>query len=220
MPDRKKYLIVLGGEAEMELSGKDMLQVAIERFTAVCPDIRVITVLPAARISAWRSYCSVRNFHYPQALVPAGFTLFHSVRKALEKVPDGALVIIHDGDRPLVSHRLIEEMLRRMAGGVRALVPVIVSPDAVKRAGAEGGALEDIPSGEYPLFLAQTPQMYLSEDVRAAYAEAYDFSLSDPSSVVGRKQIPLTPVEGERLNFRVMTREELALAQAVIDGNS
>lgn len=216
MPERKKYLIVLGSEAEMEISGKDMLQVAIECFTAVCPDIRVVTVLPSARIPAWRNYCTVRNFHYPQALVPAGFTLFHSVRKALEKVPDGALVIIHEGDRPLVSRRLVGGMLRRMAEGVRALVPVIPSPEAVKR----GASLEDIPSGEDPLLLAQTPQMYLSEDVRAAYAEAYDFSFSDPSSVVGRKQIPLTPFEGERLNFRVMHREELMLAQAVIDGNN
>lgn len=216
MPVRKKYLVVLGTDSEMELAGKDVLQLAMERFTAVCPDIRIITVLPAGRIPAWRNYCTVRNFNHPQALVPAGFTPFHSVRKALEKVPDGVWVIIHDGDRPLVSPAFIAEMFRRMAEGGRALVPVIPAPDAVKRA----GTLEDIPSGETPLLLAQTPQIYLSEDIKAAYADAYDFSLSDASSVVGRKQIPLTPVPGERLNFKVLTGEDLVLAQAVIDGNN
>lgn len=213
-------MIVLGTEREMEISGKDLLQVAMERFTAVCPDIRVITVLPAARIPAWRKYCTVRNFNHPQSLVPAGFTPFHSLRKALEKVPDGALVIVHDGDRPLVSPALVGDMLRRMTEGTRALVPVIPSPDAVKRTRLSDGILEDIPSGETPVLLAQTPQMYLSEDIKAAYADAYDFSLSDASSVVGRKQIPLTPVSGERLNFRVLSHEDLVLAQAVIDGNN
>lgn len=216
MAQRRKYLIVLGTGTEMEISGKDMLQIAIERFTEVCPEIRVITVLPAARIPAWRSYCMVRNFNIPQSLVAAAFTPFHSIRNALEKVPEGALVIIHEGDRPLVSSALVEKMFRQMDEGARALVPVLPSPDAVKRA----GSLEDIPSGEEALCLAQTPQMYLSEDIRAAYADAYDFSLSDASSVVGRKQIPLTPVKGERQNFRVLTREDLALAKAVIDGNN
>ena len=218
MADRRKYLVVLGTETEMEISGKDVLQVTIERFTAVCPDIWVITVLPPVRIPAWRSYCMVRNFNHRQSLVAAGFTPFHSVRKALEKVPDGALVIIHDGDRPLVRPALITGMLRRMAEGARALVPVLPSRDAVKRVRED--SMEDIPSGEEPVFLAQTPQMYLSEDIKAAYADAYDFSLSDASSVVERKNIPLTPVEGEWLNFKVLNREDLALAQAVIDGNN
>ena len=115
---RKKYLIVMAAGsgtrmgAEMpkqfiELGGKAVLQMTIEKFMAACPDIKVVTVLPEAHIEYWRNYCLERNFICPQILVKGGITRFHSVRNALAKIPDGAVVAVHDGVRPFISKEKI-----------------------------------------------------------------------------------------------------------------
>ena len=63
--------------------------------------------------------------------------------------------------------------------------------------------------------LAQTPQMFLSNDIKAAYQQAYDPRFTDPASVAAGIKIPLTPVEGERYNIRIDTPEDLSVAGAL-----
>ena len=111
---RKKYLIVMaagsgtrmGAEKPkqfIELGGKAVLQMTIEKFLKACPGIKVVTVLPEAHMEYWKEYCIERNFSCPQTLVKGGITRFHSVQNALSKVPEGALVAVHVGVRPLIS---------------------------------------------------------------------------------------------------------------------
>ena len=76
----------------LELGGKAVLRRTIEVFLEACPGISVVTVLPQEHIDYWKDYCYRHNFICPQILVKGGITRFHSVRNALEKVPEGALV--------------------------------------------------------------------------------------------------------------------------------
>ena len=73
--DRKKYLVVTAGGSGtrmgatmpkqfLDLGGRAVLQMTLERFMDACPDIKVITVLPEAHIAWWRRYCRDRNFNY------------------------------------------------------------------------------------------------------------------------------------------------------------
>ena len=117
----------------LDLGGVPILRRTIEAFVSAVPDIKVVTVLPEDHIPFWKEYCLSSGFNCPQTLVSGGFTRFHSVRNALKKVPDGAIVAIHDGVRPLLSAELIRNMFARMdSGGVRALIPVIPSVDTLK----------------------------------------------------------------------------------------
>ena len=162
----------------MEIREKAILQRTIEKFTSACPGIKVVTVLPEAHIPYWKEYCLSRNFSHPQTLVHGGVTRFHSVRAALEKVPDGAVVAIHDGVRPLVSASLIRSMVARM-DSCRALIPVLPVTDTLKALrsvpdGDDGRRLVRIEGREIDrseVFAAQTPQIFRSEDIKAAYAQ-------------------------------------------------
>ena len=98
--ERKKFVIIMAAGSGtrmgaqmpkqfLELDGKAILQKTIEVFQEACPGISVITVLPQDHISYWRQYCLDRNFICPQILVSGGITRFHSVRNALDRVPDG-----------------------------------------------------------------------------------------------------------------------------------
>ena len=203
----------------MELDGKVILRRTIEVFRRACPDINVITVLPPHFIEYWKDYCYRDNFICPQILVKGGITRFHSVRNALEKVPDGAVVAVHDGVRPLVSEALVSRMFED-ASLVPARIPVIPCVDTMKVLCQDrAGMLTAVPgetADRARLFGAQTPQVFHSELLKAAYAQAFDTSFTDDASVVEKYGESLSYIPGERLNIKITTQEDLVLARAVI----
>lgn len=229
--DRKFFLVaVAGGRGSrmgadipkqfLPLKGRAVLERTIARFAEAFPGLSVVTVLPKEHISTWDAYCSSRGFTVRQSIVPGGITRFHSVRVALSKVPDGAIVAIHDGVRPLVSVSLLRRMAERMETE-RALIPVVPVTDTLKILDpSEGGGLVTAPDPD-PLrsrfFAAQTPQMFLSEEIKAAYECPFDPSFTDDASVARKNNIPLSYIEGERYNIKITTPEDLVLAEAVLN---
>ncbi len=227
--ERKKYLIVTAGgmgtrmggpvpKQFLELDCKPILRLTLEKFMEAEPDLHVITVLPEAHVSTWRQYCQKANFACPQRLVKGGFTRFHSVKNALAYVPDGVLVAVQDGVRPLLSIGRIRELFEA-AQRVPALVPVLPVTDTLKvlQKDADGtlhATGESIDRSR--IWGAQTPQIFYSEDLKAAYAQGYDTLFTDDASVAGKYGIPLTFTEGERYNIKITTPEDLVLAEALI----
>lgn len=203
----------------LELGGKAILQLTIERFIEALPDIKVVTVLPKDYIPLWKRYCLERSFTYPQVLVAGGITRFHSVKNALARVPDGAYVAVHDGVRPLLSIGMIRRMAERMTA-CRALVPVMPSTDTLKPLRPDwDGRLQWIEGrslNRVEVYNAQTPQIFFSEDLRGAYQQAFNTSFTDDASVARQAGVPITWCEGERLNIKITTPEDLKLAQAIL----
>lgn len=228
--ERKIYLIVTAGgrgtrmgatvpKQFLTLGGKPVLRLSIEKFIEALPGVKVITVLPKSHLQTWKEYCLNSSFTYPQTLVQGGITRFHSVKNALAKVPDGAIVAVHDGVRPLLSQRMIRRMAAMMPDA-RALIPVVPVTDTLKALDRDtSGLLHTIP-GPSPdrsrIFAAQTPQMFLSEDLKAAYSRAFSTSFTDDASVAASAGIPLGWCDGERLNIKITTPEDLRLAEAVL----
>jgi 2-C-methyl-D-erythritol 4-phosphate cytidylyltransferase len=229
--DRKKYVIIMaagsgtrmGAEVPkqfIELCGKAVLQRTIEIFNEACPGIKVVTVLPEAHMDYWKSYCLSHNFTCPQILVKGGITRFHSVRNALEKVPEGALVAVHDGVRPLVSASLVREMFQK-AENVDGLIPVVPCVDTMRVLHRSGEELQSVPGASADrsvLYGVQTPQVFKSEILKAAYAQAYDTAFTDDASVVEKYGKNLSFVIGERFNIKLTTPDDLKIARALIEG--
>jgi 2-C-methyl-D-erythritol 4-phosphate cytidylyltransferase len=232
--ERNIYVVMMAGGSGLRmgadkpkqflrLGNKPILQCTIEKFINACPGIKVVTVLPKDYLLAWRDYCSSSGFFYPQALVEGGITRFHSVKNALAKVPDGAIVAIHDGVRPLLSESLIKNLLAMMktAHAVIPIVPCIDTLKSIEQISSADGtskfkAIEGKESDRSKIFCAQTPQIFLSEEIKDAYTAAYDLSFTDDASVAENKKIPLTYVLGERYNLKITTPEDLDIARAFV----
>lgn len=233
MEERKKYLIAVAGgrglrmgggvpKQFLRIGGRAVLHRTIDRFVAACPDIRVVTVMNADFIDTWKDYCLASGMTVPQSMVRGGMTRFHSVQNALARIPDGAVVAVHDGVRPFVP----EELIRRMFGMSEkfpALVPVVPCVDTMRALGmkkAEDGAEVlgslGIPVDRSVLYSVQTPQVFHSEVLKAAYSLPYDTSFTDDASVVERYGVPLAFVEGSRMNIKLTTREDMTLAEALL----
>lgn len=227
--ERRRYVIVMAAGSGtrmgaalpkqfLELDGKVILQKTIEVFLEACPGITVVTVLPPDFIDYWRSHCLEHNFICPQVIVPGGITRFHSVRNALEKIPDGALVAVHDGVRPLVTAGLVRNMFG-MAEKVPALIPVLPCIDTMKVLRKDGNELKTVEGAvadRSVLYAAQTPQIFHSEVLKSAYSLPYDTLFTDDASVVQKYNVSLSYTMGERLNVKITTQEDLLLAEAVM----
>ena len=219
---RKVYVVIvaggsgtrMGGDTPkqfLEIDGVPVLQRTIERFVSAIPGIKIITVLPGEHFSTWKDLCLKHSFFCPQMLVEGGLTRFHSVRNALENIPDGAIVGIHDGVRPFISIELIRKLYSMMETET-AVVPMLRITDSLKFA-----------DGSFPepdrnnIVSVQTPQLFRSEDIKAAYLQAYDPAFTDDVSVAVRNGLHVSFAEGEKLNIKLTTREDLILAGAILD---
>lgn len=208
----------------LELGGKAILHRTIEVFLEAYPQVNVITVLPDEHIAYWKDYCYARNFICRQVLVKGGITRFHSVRNALEKVPEGALVAIHDGVRPLVTPALVKSLFEAAEKSC-GVIPVVPCIDTMKVLGKktwdDGSQTFSLIQGRSVdrslLYGAQTPQVFKSEILKDAYRQAYDTAFTDDASVVEKHGKSLSYVIGERLNMKITTREDLILAEAVLN---
>jgi len=228
--ERKKYVIFTAGGSGTRmkasepkqfllLDGLPVLMRSILAFVKACPELNVVTVLPESQLDRWEELCVRYSFDVPQKIVKGGITRFHSVKNALKKVPDGAVVAVHDGVRPLVSEELVRTMFARMEN-CRALIPVLPVTDTLKSLEKDASG-QIIATGEPDpdrsrVYAAQTPQIFLSEDLKAAYGLPFDTSFTDDASVAARYGIPLSFIEGERNNIKLTTPEDLSLAGFLI----
>lgn len=230
MISRQKYLIVTAGgtgtrmgasvpKQFLMLGGKPVLQITISKFVNAVPDLKVIVVLPEDYIQAWKDMCYRNNFFVPQTIVSGGLTRFHSVKNALEKVPDGAIVAVHDGVRPFVSSKMISSLFDQ-CGNVMGVVPAVPCVDTLravmKKPDGEGLVrLDDSPVDRNRVFAVQTPQVFQSEVLKRAYGQAFDLSFTDDASVVEKSGAAVSYVVGERLNIKLTTPEDMRLAEVV-----
>ncbi len=226
--ERNRCLIVvaagkgmrMGGDVPKQfvpLMGKAVLHRTIEKFASACPDLKVLTVLNEDYIPYWKEYCLTNAMVVPQTLVKGGITRFHSVRNAIEKIPDGCSVAVHDGVRPFVSAALIERLFN-FAEDSPAVVPVLPCTDTLKaldRCGEDYVARHEAVDRSV-LFGAQTPQVFHSEVLRKAYSLPYCESFTDDASVVEKSGVPIRYVDGEKLNFKLTTPEDMKLAEALL----
>lgn len=118
-------------------------------------------------------------------------------------------VLLHDGARPLVSTKLIEEVLRtaREHGGA---MPGLAADDIIA---ADGTALPGM------VVRAQTPQGFRAAPLLAAYEQAAreGFEGTDTASVMERySSLPVRWVPGEEQNFKVTYAHDLVVAEQML----
>ena len=147
-----------------------------------------------------------------------GITRVHSVQNALSRIPDGAIVAVHDGVRPLLSPGFVRTMFEK-AEESHALIPVLPCVDTMKVLDRKGEELVTSPGKSVDrsvLFAAQTPQIFHSEIIKEAYGQPYDTSFTDDASVVDKYGKNLSYLIGERFNIKITTKDDIVLANAIL----
>ena len=199
------------------VGGKPILMRTLERFYAFDPNMQIVLVLPVFMQDCWASLCEKYDFTLPYALADGGETRFHSVLNGLQKISAECTVIgVHDGVRPFVSLKVIEDCYS-MAAERGTAVPVIGIVETVRRIEQKDGAVLSVtvPRDDYKL--VQTPQVFDSSLLRKAYSQPYKDFFTDDASVVEAYGEEINLVEGNRENIKITTPFDLRLAEILCE---
>lgn len=156
----------------------------------------------------------VRRFRLTKvvAVVAGGATRTASVRRALAAVPPCGIVLIQDAARPFLEPAFLDRTIAaaRRYGGAIVAVP---ESDTVKLAGA--GSFVQKTLDRKQIFRAQTPQAFTYDLIMRAYRRPAH-GATDDANLVERMGRRVAIVAGSYRNIKVTTKEDLAIAEALI----
>lgn len=161
----------------------------------------VIVTSSAADYKEIKAMCAPLGYE----TILGGKTRFAGVKKALEKV-SGDIIIIHDGARPFVTKKIICDCIQTTKEYGSA---VCATPVTDTMASVYYGVITDVPKRD-TVYAVQTPQGFLSADIKKAYEIAADDGIpyTDDSSVYAN-YIGLPHIfEGDRHNTKLTYRED------------
>lgn len=153
-------------------------------------------------------------------IAEGGPTRQESVRNGLKAISSEVqgedIVLIHDGARPLVSHKIITDNIAK-AKEFGAVNTVIAATDTIVQS-KDGNVITEVPVRK-ELFMAQTPQSFKFQVISQAHDFAVKNSVEDATDdcqLVFRLSGQVYLVQGDKLNLKITTKEDLAILEALI----
>jgi 2-C-methyl-D-erythritol 4-phosphate cytidylyltransferase len=195
------------------LGGRPLLAQSLDRLDR-CPWIDAIVV---AAPPGWEEPTILLSEELATSkvvsCVTGGVTRAASVQAGLADVgAEALLVLVHDAARPFVSDEIVERVLGPLAEGFDGAIPALAVPDTLKR--VDGAVVSETVPRE-SLVTAQTPQAFLAPALRRAY-EKDQSDATDCASLVERSGGRIAVVEGDPRLFKITTRADLELAEALL----
>ena len=204
----------MGGSLPKQFSfvgGEPILARTINAFRKALPTSRIVVVLPAEYIDFWKNL-SARFEVSKHSLVEGGAERFHSVKNGIEALSDAVdLIAVQDGVRPFASKELI---LRTVACAAEngSAIPVVKAVDSYRAVEGEESHIID----RTPLRIVQTPQIFAAPILRAAYDTDFRKEFTDDASVVEFSGEKISLCEGDYLNIKITTPNDISLANAIV----
>ncbi len=154
------------------------------------------------------------DFPKVQGIIAGGSERQYSIDNVLREIEEVAIVMVHDGARPLISH----ETLNHLYEGAlqhQAVIAAVRAKDTIKM--IDNGQVVNTPDRSR-MWLVQTPQAFAYHVLTAAYqrAAADGYLGTDDASLVERTGLPVHIVESSYDNIKLTTPEDLYFAEAIL----
>jgi 2-C-methyl-D-erythritol 4-phosphate cytidylyltransferase len=195
------------------LDEKPILMHTLEKFAQCKPSPEILLVLPESSFETWKSLLVQYTFDVPHLLVAGGETRIDSVRNGLQMISNKkSLVAIHDGVRPFVTPKIIEESfaVAKQKGSAITCIPLKDSIRLVEENGTKA-----LDRQQYRL--VQTPQTFATQQILQAYQTPNIQHLTDDASVWEASGRQVTLIHGSYENIKITTPEDMKLAQALLE---
>lgn len=215
---RLAVLIVAAGKGERagtelpkqyeRLAGQPMLRRTVQAFSGY--PVRVVIGRGQEELAA----AALQGLHLPTPVL-GGATRQESVRLGLEALRQDApdFVLIHDAARPLISPKVIGDVVKALEDGADGALPMVAAADTLRRRDAEG-RWTLVPREN--LYRAQTPQGFVYAKIAAAHRDHASQEVTDDVALAELAGLKVEMVEGEEKNIKVTRKEDFALAESFI----
>ena len=191
------------------IGGRTLLEHALAPFDRSGRVTEIVVVLPPEL--AADPPIGFQAAATPLRVVAGGERRQDSVAAGLDAVRDAtALVLVHDAARPFCSEALIGRVIDA-AAAAGAAVPAVRATDTVKQSADAGGhAVVAATLPRERIHLAQTPQGFRTEVLRAAVALGRSgVDVTDEALLAERAGYAVRLVEGDPENVKITTPADL-----------
>lgn len=201
----------------LKLCGKPVIAYALDAFLA-CKDITpIVLVVPDGSISVYRDWLNKYYGFYADIVVTAGGAeRQYSVLNGLRALPeDMDIVVIHDGARPMVTPKLIEDSIEAASkfGAAVAAVPI---KDTVKQ--SDGQHFVERTLSRETLWSIQTPQSFRYDIIMRAHTLAMEqgYLGTDDAVLAERAGYRVKLFMGGYENIKITTPDDVPVAEALL----
>ena len=205
----------------LPIYGKPLMVHTIEAFE-MNPEVDAIVISTNSEyIDDVKVMCKQYDLSKVKSVVAGGATRQISVFNGLKGVQevgakDDDIVIIHDSARPLISQKIIADNIKacKQYGAVDT---VIKASDTIVHSKDEE-TITDIPPRK-ELYQGQTPQTFKMSIIMKAHEEALKNEIpnvTDDTKLVLSQGIAVHLVEGDKLNFKITTFDDLMMLKALL----
>jgi 2-C-methyl-D-erythritol 4-phosphate cytidylyltransferase len=220
----KRYAIIVAGgsgtrmgsaipKQYLEIGGMPILMHTLSVFNFLDTDIDLILVIPESDFTFWKDLCSQYDFKVPHQLVKGGNSRFQSVKNGLDSIEDiKGTVAIHDGVRPFVNPKVIEESFLK-AEEFGSAIAVVDLKDSIRKLTEDGKSF--FQDRQY-FRLVQTPQTFLLDKIKKAYEVPELKHFTDDATVFEHQGWQVFLIQGNPGNIKITSPEDLEYASFLI----
>lgn len=215
----EKWAVIVAGGAGLRMGNaipkqflvlykKPVLWHTVQAFQQAFADVNIVLVVPQNHLQNE----TIQNLLSNKTIaVEGGETRFQSVKNGLQKVPNNAVVFVHDGVRCLVSPELIHNCFEQTLAKGNA-IPVVAATDSLR---IENSGSHSVLERE-KIKLVQTPQTFLSTELKKAFEQPYQTSFTDEATVMEAAGKEVFLIEGEYENIKITRPIDLIIAEEII----
>lgn len=201
-------------KALVAVNGQTILERALRPLTQLAQLSQVVITAPANRINEVTEIANrVVSDAVSLQVVAGGETRQQSIANALAEVST-EFVLIHDAARAFATAELFDRVYEKVKSSGHGVIPALEISDTIKKVSA-GQVLETVDRSL--LRSAQTPQGFVTSDIKAAYDAATEDHTDDAAlfQSLGKE---IHYVAGEKLAAKITTPEDLAEVNARLNG--
>ena len=199
----------------IEIKGKPVLVYTLEKFINNSKIDEIVLVLPEDEIEYCKSQVLNKYNLKVDKIVIGGKERQDSVYNGLKALSNPDIVLIHDGARPFISERIIEDGIRYTIE-YGAAAPGVMPKDTIKIKNENNIAI-DTPDRNN-LVAIQTPQCFKYNEILECHKKVKEDKIivTDDTMVVERFGYNVYLYDGEYTNIKITTPEDLILAEGLV----
>lgn len=200
----------------IDLNGRPILYYTLNRFINNKNIDKVILVIPEDELEFCQKEVLDKYNLKVDSIALGGKERQDSVYNGLKKASESDIVLIHDGARPFVSEKIIDDgiKLARLYG---AAAPGVMPKDTIKVKNDKGFSVETPDRSN--LVAVQTPQVFDYKMILECHEKVKENKLevTDDTMVVELFGNDVYLYDGEYTNIKITTPEDLILAQYLVE---
>lgn len=199
----------------IEIKGKPVLYYTIKKFLDNKNIDKIVLVLPKDEIDYCKKEVLDKYLIKVDKIVEGGTERQDSVYNALKSINNTNIVLIHDGARPIISDRIINDGIK-YAKAYGAAAPGVMPKDTIKIKDEENFSIGT--PDRNTLMAIQTPQVFKYDDILKCHEKVKGNKdiVTDDTMVAEKYGYKVYLYDGEYTNIKITTPDDIILAEKLI----